>query len=202
MKQPELVEMRTRRIGEESVITKQVPKESVKEFRSNGWACHGETIPDPPPPDVEVLELRVKDAESALKAAQHGVSIAQGRLHDAQFQYRSAKECIAREPEIKARLDRKAEIDGVRQRTLRMLIDAGNQPIPFARLLSVATSDAQVRYVKEMYFSDSHVIGKTESGDSLIVENKGLYLKQKAEQEARELAEKEAVIRARMGESA
>lgn len=201
MKEPKMITMRIRRHGEPAAISKTVTIDQSQELRDQGWVGPGESMPDPPPPDVEVMELKVKDARAALETAQHSVRVAEGRLHEAIQFHHTALERIAKEPGIKAELARQIELEEIQQKAARVLAEAGNKPIPLGTLIASARSEIQSRYIRQNYQSDDHVVGKTEGGDYLIVANKRLYVQEKAANEAKEAAAKEAAIRARMTKS-
>ncbi|MBK6590644.1 MAG: hypothetical protein IPG22_20395 [Acidobacteria bacterium] len=188
--------MRTRAFG--GVIQNlNVPVQDVPRRRKAGWVAHNEQVPEPQPPDIEVLTLKVKDAIAIAEKAEANATLERHRVAEATTFLELAKESIPREAEIKRQAAIEAEQVAIRRKCFAAL-QASSEPLPFKRLLSLAASPSQEIYVRNYFGTQDHQVGIAEDGDRLIMLNKVPYLREKAEREQREAAEKEVAIRARM----
>lgn len=167
------------------------------EYQANGWLPYREpiTAPHGDPPDIEVLELKVKDANVRAEEAERIAKIERNRVEDATRFLQAAKHSLHVEEELKRQIAEDAEKEEIKIKCMSVL-RAATEPVPLKTLFARASTPTQEQYVRENFMSD--VVGVTADGDRLIMLNSVPFLREKAEKERRAAMEKEATIRARM----
>lgn len=193
-----LYDIWTRGYGESQIRRKQVAESDLKRHRELGWALATEPLPIPAPPDLEVLELKLKDATALVDEAKRALAGAEGRQNDAARAFQAAKAAMASEPGILSEIQNEHARIRAEEEARRRLHASGNKPVKLGDLVRSADSDVLAKTVRRLFENEYHVVGKAPDGDYLVVANKTLYVKEKAEREAAEAAEKERAVRARM----
>lgn len=141
----------------------------------------------PDAPDVEVLQLKVKDA-----AREHGIAHEKSRqlahaVSMAEKALFAAQRSIPKEQEIQADVAFQREVATIRERVQKILDNSKNKPLSLRNdILPLATTDAQRKYCGR-FQKDKYRIEQTEDGDTIFVADKPAYLaKQEAERVAAE----------------
>ncbi len=187
--------IKTRRLGEREQQMRIDPKER-KAYEAKGWVDSREKLPDPATPDLEVLALKVSDREREFEVAQNASRNAENLVKQATEVLQHAKDSIEHEKDLQLELaaekDRKAAFD----KAIKIL--SPGKPIPSGVILAAMANETQARFFRDNFMTDSWMIGKTESGESLLVANKIPYLAEQARLKDEEEKAKQAAIRARL----
>lgn len=192
----ENIAIKRRKFGEQ-VEHMSIPAAEFDSYKSQGWVDNADPLPEPEPPDIEVLELAQKDARAAMEAKAAELRHCENLLRQAGERLNHAKGLIGREDSVKQAIQDTDDRENAIQKAAALLQKA-TAPVPASGLLALAANEVQERAIRETFVNDGFVIGKGELGDWMLVGNKTQYLADEAAKQAREAEEKEAAVRQRM----
>lgn len=179
---------------------KHVAESEVSDYQKKGWVLYKEPTPEPQKPDLEVMELRLKDAKNELERvrqeADKMVRSATGRVSNRSNELERAKNAILTEEVVLAEAQKLKDVETTKEKIISML--SPNRPIPERALRAAVHNQNQEQYLSDTFLNDARFVGRDEQGDRLFVLNKSTYLLEEAARKASEEKAKEDAIRARM----
>lgn len=182
---------------------KTIEANELKAHQPFGWVKNSDPLPEPVPPDVEVLELKVRDAKRELErvAVENRDRLAEAiaRHADAENKLERAMHSLQMEPEVKAEMQKQRDRETAVEKVVALFKRMGDRPVSERVLLGQASNPDQERHIRETFVTNSYFIGRRdEAGDLLYVLNKQDWLAKESQRKEAEEKEKEAKIRARM----
>ena len=180
----------------------RIHRNALDEHLSEGWTPGSEPLSEPQAPDIEVLELKKKDAELAAENARYTVKRFDAKVVSAAEALSSARFLLEEEKRLLAEMQRAREGKTAHHACLKLFKES-TVPVPGSLLLALAGSEEGEKHIRENVLTECNTayVDSTTGERFFSLDAAAYKAKITEDAEAADKA-KEAAIRARMEKAA